>query len=279
MMKKDTPALPHAAPKAIHEFRTQARRIGIVAKLCRDPNSRLKSHIKSDDLSATELKEIEIKRRAYGPVREIDVLLDLIDSHHAEWFSPTADADRHQLTSWLRQVRSQAERSITESWDPNEELPKAQKVAISATNHLQGLNDDEKHRVLSSLHHLLTESAKLSHAKYLTSKQLHRVRRRIRDCRYAIETLSTVGWIQIDLRMIKKLRKMQAMLGAFTDIEASKNVVKKLQSVPQNAVIKRCLKKLSRNLKQEKQSQMCQLREVIPDWSGKLKKLSRAFPS
>lgn len=274
-MKEDPSASPHAAPKVIHDFRTQARRIGIVAKLCRDQKSRIKSTV----VSALESKKIEATRRACGPVREIDVLLDLIESRHSEWFSRSTDAECHQMMSWLHKLREQAESAIIKSWNPHEELPKAQKVASTTTNRLQALSKEERLRVLGSLNHLLTEAAKLGNAKHLTSKQLHRVRRRIRDCRYAIETLSIVGWIPVDAHLVKTLRKMQTKLGTFTDIEASKKVVEKLRGDSPNSAIQKSLETLSRNLKQERQVHIDHLRDVVPEWSRKLRKWSKAFPN
>jgi len=207
-LAKALPDAAHGHPVAVHQARVATRRLREALALTRGRASR-----KVEDA-------VRRLTRALGPVRELDVTLDLLAAMVADdRVSPTAatcvrEAVREERRHLIATLRRRLELC---------NLDKLQRKAITASHHVVSGSDGDPTRITVARHRAarraraLSETMEQAAAIYLPDR-LHEVRIAIKKLRYALEIVRELSRSRARVTLTR-LKAAQALLGRMHDLE------------------------------------------------------------
>lgn len=208
VLEKNMPAAVGGDVAALHQARVASRRIREVLPLVADPARKLRRQVRSIT-------------RALGPVRELDVALEVIDELER------SEAVPRQAVARLRQaVRSERERLYDDMRRRvgDSDLAKLRKRALAAT-HGKGshgrLSDPQRleraQQRAGRRGERLRAAMENAAGMYLPDR-LHEVRIAVKRLRYALELVRELSGSRATAR-VRALKRAQDLLGRMHDLE------------------------------------------------------------
>ena len=207
-LEKNIPGAVGGDVTALHQARVASRRIREVLPLVGDPARKLRRQVRGIT-------------RALGPVRELDVALQLI----AE-LERTDAVPRQALTRLRQAVKAERERLYQDMRHQvgDGDLPKLRKRVLAATQgkgRRRRLSDPERlaraQQRAGRRGERLRTAMENAAGMYLPDR-LHEVRIAVKKLRYALELVRELSGSRATAR-IRALRKSQDLLGRMHDLE------------------------------------------------------------